>query len=993
MRAPESRNRSTGSPLSEDLRIGDVALIAGDDSQSRSEKLARVVLDQMYQFVGLLDLGGRILEINRTALEGAGIGLDEIRGRAFWETRWWAVSKDTQAAQKSFVERAARGEFVRCDIEIYGSASGHETIVIDYSLLPVRDAGGNVIFLLAEGRNITEKKRAEAELARKHAELEDLLERVRQLDQLKTDFFANISHELRTPLTLILGTCEAMIADEGIGQSATRHSRDLSTIHRNALAQLRIVDDLLDLAKSNAGQLEVSYRRADVAAIVRRCAGQFDRLVSLQDITFVVDLPFTLAADIDAHKYSRIVLNLLSNAFKFTPRGGRIACALTVAGAERFLLTVQDSGPGIPVAERKQIFDRFRQGSGQPSAAWHGSGLGLAIVREFVELHRGRVIILDAPGGGAAFQVEMPVRADAGIYVGPSVEMATGVIGAAEAYAPAEDDESASAVAANCDPNDRRPTILLVEDNLEMRRFIVGVLSTEHRVEVASDGEQALVRAAALMPDLIVTDLMMPRLDGNALVRALRVHPQLASIPVIVLSAKNDDELRASLLADVVQDYVAKPFSAMELRARVRNQVTMKQARDAMQTELESRGQDLAQLTSELIASRRALMGNVAAIQRSEQRWRSLFEHSPAGIAIVDPQGRFVVVNRAFNKMVEAHPEARRSGCLMELIAEDRRAEVGDRLREIHDDLDVVNLHLLQFVGGRGKVVWANTAIAPLEAAERPRRFVVLVAVDVSSQRQAETALARLQDQVARTSRASTLGLLAASIAHEVNQPLSAILTNSQACLRWLDMAPPALDEARAACRRIAREGDRASQVIARTRAVVRHEEGPLESVDVGRFLDEIVDLARESAGSLGVSLVRGRGDAVPCAYADRVQLQQVALNLVMNALEATAAQPAARRVVELYSEASTEAFVTIAVRDRGCGIDPAVRDYIFEPFHSGKPQGMGVGLAHSRAIVERLGGKLWASSNLDGGETFRFTLPVAPSAMLEVDRVRDQVR
>ena len=990
MRAPESRNRSTGSPLGEDLRIGDVALIAGDDSQSRSEKLARVVLDQMYQFVGLLDLGGRILEINRTALEGAGIGLDEIRGKAFWETRWWAVSKETQAAQKSFVERASRGEFVRCDIEIYGSASGHETIVVDYSLLPVRDADGKVIFLLAEGRNITEKKRAEAELARKNAELECLLERVRQLDQLKTDFFANLSHELRTPLTLILGTCEAMLADESMGQPALRHGRDLSTIHRNAVAQLRIVDDLLDLAKSNAGQLQASYRRVDVAAIVRPCAAQFDGLASIQDIAFVIDLPPTLEADIDAHKVARIVLNLLSNAFKFTPRGGRIRCALAAVDTTRLLLTVQDSGPGVPVAERKRIFERFRQGSGHPSGAWHGSGLGLAIVREFVELHAGTVIIMDAPGVGAMFQVEMPMRAGAGIYVAPSVEITTEVIRAAEAFAPEAVEEQAEAEDTNAASIETRPTILLVDDNVEMRRFVVEVLSAEHRVEVACDGDQALVRAAALMPDLIVTDLMMPRLDGNGLVRALREHPQLASIPVIVLSAKNDDALRASLLADVVQDYVAKPFSALELRARVRNQVTMKRARDALQNELESRGQDLAQLTSELIASRRALMGNVAAIQRSEQRWRSLFEHSPAGIAIVDRHGRFVVVNHAFNRMVEAHPEARRSGSLMELIAQNRRAEVGDRLREIHDDLDVVNLHLLQFLGGRGKVVWANTAIAPLEAAERPRRFVVLVAVDVSSQRQAETALARLQEQVARTSRASTLGLLAASIAHEVNQPLSAILTNSQACLRWLDMEPPALDEARAACHRIAREGDRASQVIARTRAVVRHEEGPLTPVDVGAFLDEIVDLARESAGSLGVSLVHSRGDPVPHAYADRVQLQQVALNLVMNALDATAEQPAARRVVELYSEAGVDGFIAIAVRDRGCGIDPAVRDYIFEPFHSGKPQGMGVGLAHSRAIVERLGGKLWSASNPDGGEIFRFTLPVAPSATLETDLVRD---
>src|ERR1700676_5206547 len=161
------------------LRVRDVVLSSSDDLQAHREKLARIVVDQMYQFVGLLDANGTTLEINRAALDGAGIRLEDIRGKPFWEARWWTVSQETQDYQRELVRRARDGEFVRCDVEIYGQAAGEETIIIDFSLLPVKDQAGKVVFLLAEGRNITEKKRAEAETARKSEELQRLLDKVR----------------------------------------------------------------------------------------------------------------------------------------------------------------------------------------------------------------------------------------------------------------------------------------------------------------------------------------------------------------------------------------------------------------------------------------------------------------------------------------------------------------------------------------------------------------------------------------------------------------------------------------------------------------------------------------------------------------------------------------------------------------------------------------------------------------------------------------------
>src|ERR1700733_5021577 len=219
------------------LHLRDVALFENDDIQTHLEKLARIVLDEMRQFVALLDANGNTLEINRAALQRAGIGLDDVQGKPFWEARWWLVSKETQAIQRDLVQQAREGEFVRCDIEIYKQAAGEQTITIDYSLSPIKDQDGRIVFLLAEARNITEEKQAETEIARQNRKLETLLDKVRRLDRLKTDFFANVSHELRTPLALILGPAQSIL-DAGTNLTEDQR-RDLGVIHRNAATLLK----------------------------------------------------------------------------------------------------------------------------------------------------------------------------------------------------------------------------------------------------------------------------------------------------------------------------------------------------------------------------------------------------------------------------------------------------------------------------------------------------------------------------------------------------------------------------------------------------------------------------------------------------------------------------------------------------------------------------------------------------------------------------------
>ena len=549
------------------------------------EKIARVTLDSMVQFVGLLDAEGTVLEINKVALDAVGITLADVEGKPFWTTFWWQVSAEINRGIRDAIARAAKGEFVRWDTPLFASPDGSVTIVIDASVMPVKDDQGEVVFLACEGRDITEKKAQEREIAQKNIELQGLLERIRELDEIKTQFFANVSHELRTPLALILGPARRLIDDPGTMSLAERREAG-EVVARNARMLLKHVNDLLDMSRIEAKKLKIDLVDTDVAALVRFVASHFSVLAVERSIQFEVDAEKACVAAVDPEKLQRVLMNLVGNAFKFTPNGGRIRCRLR-SGGDQLAVSVDDSGPGVPAELRHAIFERFRQVDGGINRKVAGTGLGLAIAKEFVEMHKGTIDVSDSDLGGARFTVAIPQARlataappasidalDAGALEGVLEELRFAIPTGARTESPTAPDPNSST----------RPRILVVEDNPDMNRFIVQCLDRDYDVVSAFDGREGLQKALEFRPLLVVSDIMMPNVSGVEMIAAMRERAELESIPILLLSAKADEELMVKLLDDGVRDYVVKPFTERELVVRVRNAVLAEQARAQMET-------------------------------------------------------------------------------------------------------------------------------------------------------------------------------------------------------------------------------------------------------------------------------------------------------------------------------------------------------------------------------------------------------------------------
>jgi signal transduction histidine kinase/FixJ family two-component response regulator len=476
--------------------------------------------------------------------------------------------------QAAVIPIPARGETARKGVLIAG-LNPHRLFDDDYR---------NFLELAASeiGASIANAQAYEEERRRAEA--------LAEIDRAKTTFFSNISHEFRTPLTLMLGPIEDALNDTSPAALPSVQRERLDVAHRNSLRLLRLVNSLLDFSRIEAGRMRASFAPTDLAAFTAELASNFRSATDRAGLDLAIACPpLPEPVLVDREMWEKIVLNLISNAFKFT-FDGEIAVEIGVsADGSAAELRVCDSGTGIPAHELPHLFERFHRIEGARGRTFEGSGIGLALVHELIRQHGGSIAAASQPGRGSVFTVTIPfgrahLPAD---RVADQVSSELPVGSRAEAYVqealrwlPQDSRETdlrcdltleGASEAPDASARGEGERIVLADDNADLRDYVKRLLEAQgYRVEAFADGQGALEAASSLRPDLVLSDVMMPRLDGIGLLRALRGEADLRGVPIILLSARAGEEARVEGLEAGADDYVNKPFSARELLARVR---------------------------------------------------------------------------------------------------------------------------------------------------------------------------------------------------------------------------------------------------------------------------------------------------------------------------------------------------------------------------------------------------------------------------------------
>ena len=778
-------------------------------------------------------------------------------------------------------------------------------------------------------------------------------EALAEIDRAKTIFFSNVSHEFRTPLTLILGPLEEARANPQLPPAAREQ---LGLVTHNAQRLLKLVNSLLEFSRIEAGRIKACYQPTDLATLTRDLASMFRSAMERANLTYLVECEDLKApVHVDRDMWEKIVLNLLSNAFKFT-LGGEVALRLRRDDGHA-LLEVADSGVGIAASEMPRLFERFHRVEGSGGRSQEGSGIGLALVHELVRLHGGSIEAESEPGKGTTLRVRVPLgtahlpaeRSGDSRARAASSASAQNYVQEALRWLPEDPAESRTVLVPSADlapvTHDRRfaathgARILLADDNADMRTYVRQLLAPMYEVESVRDGAEALAAATKRHPDLILTDVMMPRLDGFALLEQLRATPALRDVPVMLLSARAGQESRIQGLDAGADDYLVKPFSARELVTRVGAMLERRRAREAMSL-------------------------------RTAQ-YKTLLQAAPLGVYVVGQDFTIRDVN----------PSAERAfGDIRELVGRDF-AEVMALLWPAPYAQEVVRLfrrtldtgephftaeHIEQRLD-RGVTEYYEWQIHRIPLPDGPG--VVCYFRDISSHVQA-----RVRLETSNRQKNEFLAMLA----HELRNPMAPIRNVADILSRNpQDGQRPAITEI------LRRQVSVLSRLVDDLLDVSRITQGRIELKRRPVQISEVIAQAVETVQPL-LSERRQRISVMSHGTlrlnGDLTRLVQCVVNLLSNAAKYT--QPEGEIRVE-SSVDHGEAVLTVT--DNGAGITAELLPYVFDLFVQGDRTldraqgGLGIGLSLVKRLVEMHGGRVAASSPGSGrGSTFEIRLPLA---------------
>jgi signal transduction histidine kinase/DNA-binding response OmpR family regulator len=794
--------------------------------------------------------------------------------------------------------------------------------------------------------------------ARAYEEARRQAEALAELDRAKTAFFSNVSHEFRTPLTLLLGPTA-----DALNSTGTLSGESLQAVHRNALRLLKLVNALLDFSRIEAGRAQAAYQATNLAALTTDLASAFRAAIEHAGLQFVVDCPpLPAPVYVDRDMWEKIVLNLLSNALKFTFKGS-IKISLRGVG-EGIELEVADTGTGIAPAELPHLFERFHRVQGARSRTHEGSGIGLALVHELVRLHGGTLAVASQVDAGTTFTVRLPHGSDhlAKEHIVDQARPEATTLGAAPYV-----NEALRWLPDSAHPGAPRPTsalavstgarILLADDNADMRDYVRRLLAERWEVEVVGDGAAALRQARERRPDLIISDVMMPELDGFGLLRELRRDARTSAIPVIMLSARAGEDASTEGRLQGANDYLVKPFSARELIGRVSAQLELSRVQRLVEEHLE--------------------------LER--KRLHTFLMEVPAAIAIVrGPQHIYELANPRYLAMVGKQ----------ELIGKPAREalpaltaqgvwDIFDRIYQTGEPFAAQDFAVRLECGGQSSEVFFNWIAQPTRDRTGSIDGVLVFATEVSEQvtarRQLEAARAtehELRQTAESANRAKDEFL--AMLGHELRNPLAPISTALH-LMRLRGVA--AIDRERVVIERqvahLIRLVDDLLDVSRITRGKVELQKKRLE-------ISEVVGKAVEMASPMLEQRQHHLALEVPATGllvdGDPTRLAQVVANLLTNAAKYT--EPGGHIAVTAQREGEQ---VVITVRDDGMGITAEILPHIFELFMQERQAldrssgGLGLGLAIVRSLLTMHGGTVEAASEGRGrGSTFTVRLPTA---------------
>ena len=779
-----------------------------------------------------------------------------------------------------------------------------------------------------------------------------------ELDRAKTEFFSNVSHEFRTPLTLMLGPAEEALADP---ETLPRHRDRLEVVHRNALRLSKLVNNLLDFSRIEADRIHASYQPVDLAAVTAEIASVFRAAVEKADLDYQLDCAqLSRAAYIDRDMWEKVVLNLISNALKHTFEG-EIAVRLYEQN-EHAVLEVADTGVGIPVDQLPRIFERFHRVPNARSRTHEGTGIGLALVRELVRMHSGTVTASSRVGSGSVFRVEIPLGSahlpqDRVVQTEPRSTDRTAAAFVSEAARWTPEPEPRITGNGAAAPGQSSARLLIADDNSDMREYVARLLEEEGwQVTRVADGLAALHAMRQQRPDLVISDIMMPKLDGVSLIKEIRDDAELQTTPVILLSARAGEEARVHGLDSGADDYLVKPFAARELTARVEAQLRMARLRAEAQRQL----------------------------TESEVRFRNMADHAPVMLWVTERDGSCSFRNRewyAFTGQTEA--DSLGVGWLKAV----HPADV-ERIRLVFVSANAsAQAFRLEYRLRRKDGTYRRAIDAAAPRFDKTGEFLGYIGsvVDIEERALLLDAERDARNAAERANRAKAEFL--AAMSHELRTPLNAIAG-------YVDLLEAGvygpLTEAQLAA--LARVGLSERHLLALINDVLNFakiEAGKLEyrltDVNVSEVIEAVRPLIEVQVTNKKLTFT---ADALANVYAraDGDKVRQILLNLLSNAIKFT---PAGGRIsVDVTDDGQrSHDYIMVRVSDTGIGIPHDRQIEIFDPFvqihrSTDRPvEGTGLGLSISRTLARGMGGDLQVLSEPGTGSTFILALRRAPQS------------